>query len=499
MRVVLADDSLLLREGVARLLEDAGLEVVAQAGDAEDLLRKVGAHKPDLAIVDVRMPPTHTDEGLKAAVDIRERFPETGVLVLSQYVEESYALELLSDERRGRRLPAQGPGRRPRPLRRGRAPGRGRAAAPWTPRSSRACWAAAAGRTRWPTSRPREREVLALMAEGRSNHAIADGARRHRARRREARHLDLLQARPAADGGRPPPGAGRADLPARLGAIHRRPLGGEVRLAEPRRAPSCDALAHGLSLPRHAPRRHRGPPRLRHDVTRVYGEGRGRGPALSTASRSASRPARFTAIMGPSGSGKSTLMHLLAGLDRPTTGSVVVDGVELTGARRQGADRRCAATRSASSSSPSTCCPSSTRGENILLPLSIAGRKPDDGVDRPPHRHRRPRATASTTGPSELSGGQQQRVAVARALATRPAVVFADEPTGNLDSKSSTEVLELLRRSVDDFGQTVIMVTHDAQAAAYADRLLLLADGKIVHDGGSRRPRAILDLLKAAG
>ena len=101
MRVVLADDSLLLREGVGRLLEDAGLVVVAQAGDAEDLLRKVGAHKPDLAIVDVRMPPTHTDEGLKAAVDIRERFPSTGVLVISQYIEESYALELLSENAEG--------------------------------------------------------------------------------------------------------------------------------------------------------------------------------------------------------------------------------------------------------------------------------------------------------------------------------------------------------------------------------------------------------------
>jgi putative ABC transport system ATP-binding protein len=135
--------------------------------------------------------------------------------------------------------------------------------------------------------------------------------------------------------------------------------------------------------------------------------------------------------------------------------------------------------------------------ENIVLPLSIAGRKPDpewldrliDAVglrDRLTHR------------PSELSGGQQQRVAVARALATKPSVVFGDEPTGNLDSKSSSEVLELLRRSVDEFGQTVIMVTHDARAASYADRLLLLGDGRIVHDGGAATPEAILDLLKQA-
>jgi DNA-binding NarL/FixJ family response regulator len=172
MRVVLADDSLLLREGVARLLEDAGLEVVAQAGDAEDLLRKVGAHKPDLAIVDVRMPPTHTDEGLKAAVDIRERFPSTGVLVLSQYIEESYALELLSENAEGvgyllkdrvadldrfvdavRRVGDGGSALDPEVV--SRLLGRRRREDPLADIS------------------PREKEVLALLAEGRSNHAIA--------------------------------------------------------------------------------------------------------------------------------------------------------------------------------------------------------------------------------------------------------------------------------------------------------------------------------------
>jgi DNA-binding NarL/FixJ family response regulator len=172
MRVVLADDSLLLREGVARLLEDAGLEVVAQAGDAEDLLRKVGAHKPDLAIVDVRMPPTHTDEGLKAAVDIRERFPSTGVLVLSQYIEESYALELLSENAEGvgyllkdrvadldrfvdavKRVGDGGSALDPEVV--SRLLGRRRREDPLADIS------------------PREKEVLALMAEGRSNHAIA--------------------------------------------------------------------------------------------------------------------------------------------------------------------------------------------------------------------------------------------------------------------------------------------------------------------------------------
>ncbi|HSD81621.1 MAG TPA: response regulator transcription factor [Solirubrobacteraceae bacterium] len=172
MRVVLADDSLLLREGLARLLEDAGLEVVAQAGDAEDLLRKVGAHKPDVAIVDVRMPPTHTDEGLRAAVEIRERFRDTGVLVLSQYIEESYAMELLSDNAEGvgyllkdrvadldrfvdavKRVGEGGSALDPEVV--SRLLGRRRREDPLAEIS------------------PREREVLALMAEGRSNHAIA--------------------------------------------------------------------------------------------------------------------------------------------------------------------------------------------------------------------------------------------------------------------------------------------------------------------------------------
>jgi DNA-binding NarL/FixJ family response regulator len=173
MRVVLADDSLLLREGLARLLEDAGLDVVAQAGDAEDLLRKVGAHKPDVAIVDVRMPPTHTDEGLRAAVEIRERFSDTGVLVLSQYIEESYAMELLSDNAEGvgyllkdrvadldrfvdavKRVGEGGSALDPEVV--SRLLGRRRREDPLAEIS------------------PREREVLALMAEGRSNHAIAN-------------------------------------------------------------------------------------------------------------------------------------------------------------------------------------------------------------------------------------------------------------------------------------------------------------------------------------
>ena len=173
MRVVLADDSLLLREGVARLLEEAGLEVVAQSGDAEDLLRKVGAHKPDVAVVDVRMPPTHTDEGLRAAAEIRERFPAVGVLVLSQYIEEAYAMELLSSDASGvgyllkdrvadldrfvdavRRVGEGGSALDPEVV--SRLLGRRRETDPLAEIS------------------PREREVLQLMAEGRSNHAIAN-------------------------------------------------------------------------------------------------------------------------------------------------------------------------------------------------------------------------------------------------------------------------------------------------------------------------------------
>jgi|SRR4051794_28046276 len=233
------------------------------------------------------------------------------------------------------------------------------------------------------------------------------------------------------------------------------------------------------------------------DVTRVYGEGEAEVRALDGVT--VGFPAgRFNAIMGPSGSGKSTLMHILAGLDQATTGSVILDGVELGGLD----DKALTTLRRDKVGfifQSFNLLPVLSAEENILLPLSIAGRKPDEawvdrvidaiGIrDRLSHR------------PSELSGGQQQRVAVARALVTRPAVVFADEPTGNLDSKSSTEVLDLLRRSVDDFGQTVIMVTHDARAASYADRLLLLGDGRIVHDGGQpASPEAVLDLLKAAG
>ncbi|HEX2071821.1 MAG TPA: ABC transporter ATP-binding protein [Thermoleophilaceae bacterium] len=230
------------------------------------------------------------------------------------------------------------------------------------------------------------------------------------------------------------------------------------------------------------------------DLHRRYGEGEAAVDALAGVSTLFER-GRFAAIMGPSGSGKSTLMHLLAGLDKPTSGSVVVDGVELADLD----DNRLTRLRRDKLGFVFqffNLLPVLTAEENIRLPLSIAGRSADAewldhlievvGLgDRRTHR------------PAELSGGQQQRVAVARALVSKPAVVFADEPTGNLDSKASDEVLSLLRHSVDELGQTVVMVTHEAHAAAYADRLVVLRDGRVAHDGAAGGEGDVLELMKA--
>ncbi|HEY1358350.1 MAG TPA: ABC transporter ATP-binding protein [Thermoleophilaceae bacterium] len=215
------------------------------------------------------------------------------------------------------------------------------------------------------------------------------------------------------------------------------------------------------------------------DLHRRYGEGAAAVDALAGVTV-AFEQGRFSAIMGPSGSGKSTLMHILAGLDRPTAGSVQIDGIELT-TLDDAELTRLRRDKLGFVFQFFNLIPVLTAEENLLLPLSIAGRKPDaqwlerlvqtvELGDRLTHH------------PAELSGGQQQRVAVARALLSRPAVVFADEPTGNLDTKSSEDVLKLLRQAVDEFGQTVVMVTHDPEAAAHADRLVVLRDGRVDED-----------------
>ena len=255
-----------------------------------------------------------------------------------------------------------------------------------------------------------------------------------------------------------------------------------------------EALSHRLLRPQDSPKDARAAVRLAaRDLSRRYGAGDTAVDALRGVSVTVAEGA-LTAVMGPSGSGKSTLMHLLAGLDRPTAGEVWIDGTaiaalgdaELTRLRRE---------HIGFVFQFFNLLPMLTAEENILLPLELAGRTPELGWveeliaevglgDRRTHR------------PSELSGGQQQRVAIARALVSKPTVVFADEPTGNLDSTTSAEILALLRKSVSSYGQTTVMVTHDAHAAAIADRILFLADGNIVRDLGPSSAHTILDTLE---
>jgi len=231
-------------------------------------------------------------------------------------------------------------------------------------------------------------------------------------------------------------------------------------------------------------------------VTKVYGSGPTSVRALDDVS--VDFPVgRFTAIMGPSGSGKSTLMHCLAGLDTITAGSIWIGEVNLTGlGERQLTHLR--RDRIGFIFQSFNLLPTLSAAENIDLPLSIAGRKPDRAwlakvidtvglADRLRHR------------PAELSGGQQQRVAAARALASKPAIIFADEPTGNLDSRSSAELLAFMRRSVDEFGQTIVMVTHDPTAAGYADRILFLTDGRIVDEMDAPTAERVLERMKSLG
>jgi putative ABC transport system ATP-binding protein len=232
------------------------------------------------------------------------------------------------------------------------------------------------------------------------------------------------------------------------------------------------------------------------DATKVYGSGQTEVRALDGVTVDF-ETARFTAIMGPSGSGKSTLMHCVAGLDSLTSGRVEIDGTDLTtlGDRELTRVRR---DQVGFVFQSFNLIPTLSALENITLPMDLAGRKPDAGWldsvvdtvglrDRLSHR------------PSELSGGQQQRTAVARALATQPKIVFADEPTGNLDSRSGSEILGFMERAVADLGQTIVMVTHDPVAAAHASRVVFLADGKIVDEMSDPTAEQILDRIKAFG
>jgi putative ABC transport system ATP-binding protein len=229
------------------------------------------------------------------------------------------------------------------------------------------------------------------------------------------------------------------------------------------------------------------------DVWKVYGSGEAQVIALHGVSVELEK-GRYTAIMGPSGSGKSTLMHCLAGLDSVTRGEVFIGETRVTGLGDSELTRL-RRDKVGFVFQQFNLLPTLTALENIVLPMSIAGRKPDqawldqviDAVGlRDRLRHR----------PSQLSGGQQQRVACARALASRPEVIFADEPTGNLDSRSSAEVLGFLRNSVYEFGQTIVMVTHDPTAASYADRVIFLADGRAVDELHQPTAEAVLDKLK---
>ena len=228
------------------------------------------------------------------------------------------------------------------------------------------------------------------------------------------------------------------------------------------------------------------------EITKTYGEGEAEVRALCTVSMEVAS-GEFVAVMGPSGSGKSTLMHLLAGLDRPTDGNVYIEGENVTTMN----DRSLTMLRRKRVGfifQAFNLIPQLTAEENIVLPLTLGGSKANGNLemllDQVGLTDRR------THKPTELSGGQQQRVAVARALITEPAVVFADEPTGNLDSKSSNDILSLLRKAADERGQTTVMVTHEAHAAAYADRVVFLADGKIVRELRNPTEETVLETIK---
>jgi putative ABC transport system ATP-binding protein len=231
-------------------------------------------------------------------------------------------------------------------------------------------------------------------------------------------------------------------------------------------------------------------------VSRRYGEGDAAVDALRDVDVSMER-GRLTGVMGPSGSGKSTLMHILAGLDRPTAGTVELDGTDIT---KLDDDRLTKLRRDHIGFVFQffNLLPMLDARENMELPLAIAGERPDsEWFDQVVEQTRL--GDRLTHRPSELSGGQQQRVAIARALLNKPSVLFADEPTGNLDSSASGEILDLIRRSVDESGQTVVMVTHDPYAAAIADRILFLEDGRLVREMTDPSSDDIIGVMKELG
>jgi putative ABC transport system ATP-binding protein len=231
-------------------------------------------------------------------------------------------------------------------------------------------------------------------------------------------------------------------------------------------------------------------------LSKTYGTGHSAVHAVNDVSVTFER-GRFTAVMGPSGSGKSTLMHCMAGLDRPTSGSVFVGGQDI-GKLDDNGLTKLRRDRIGFVFQYFNLVPTLTAGENITLPIALAGRKPDQAwvdslakqlgiADRLKHR------------PGELSGGQQQRVACARALVNKPDLIFADEPTGNLDSNASADLLAFLQRSVREFGQSVVMVTHDPHSAAYADRVVFLADGVVVGDLQAPTADSVLERMRTLG
>jgi putative ABC transport system ATP-binding protein len=232
------------------------------------------------------------------------------------------------------------------------------------------------------------------------------------------------------------------------------------------------------------------------DASKIYGQGEATVRALDHISVEFAT-GHYTAIMGPSGSGKSTLLHCLAGLDRVTSGQVFLGDIEISALHEKDLTR-VRRDHIGFVFQAYNLIPTLNAMENITLPMALAGRKPDEQwvrgiVDTVGLRDR------LTHRPSELSGGQQQRVAVARALASRPRIIFADEPTGNLDSRASAEILDFMRRAVREFGQTIVMVTHDPNAAAYSDRVVFLADGKIVDEIQQPTTDTVLDKMRALG